>query len=110
MIIKSLPYFANDQFNYDCHNLAMAYGFYLIHFRTLDVFEAEVVGHCEDRNRAFPLFEMTEYEFKLGSPTRTMFLDIWEIWQVKMEAIDAAEQGVYHSDDLVYFDYLYFGM
>lgn len=107
---NNTTYFADDQFTTDCHALSMACGFYMIHFMAVVATDAEIVGHCNDRHREFPLFEMTEYEFKLGTPTRDMFLNIWEAWDIKMEAIYAAEPGVYHSDDLVYFDYLYFGM
>lgn len=94
----------------DCHSLAMTCGFYLIHLRTNGVFEAEVVGHCEDRHRDWPLFEMTEYEFPLRTKTRDMFFAVWNSWDDYMIGLSVAEPDVYHNDDIVYFDYLYFGM
>jgi len=100
----------NAKYITDCHSLSMACGFYMIHFRTADVFDVEIIGHCEDRHRDWPLFEMDEYEFKPRSPTRDMFFTVWDSWNLQMEDTYAAEPGMYHSDDLVYFDYLYFGM
>jgi len=38
-------YFADDQFTTDYHVLSMACGFYMIHFRTADVFEASISYH-----------------------------------------------------------------